>query len=269
MSTNIVKNQHFVPRFYLSRFLNKNNEAEILECKRRKIISPCGLKGICCEYFYYGIETGKQDEVSQAIERFFGVMEDSIAKVIPEFIDDIINSRQISSCQKWNVAALMSMLWVRGPAMRDAVKQMMCDGDFSLKYNNECHTRMFSYISGYANLFSAQHWTVYISNTSKKFVTSDNPVATYIPEHEGWYPPTFLEREHYFSLSPDICIKSRYASHKTGKNLVRKTLCEKDNDLVLRLNFQISNKAHQYTYSKNRRCLEDILTFIHAVENET
>ena len=246
----MTKNQHYVPRFYLSRFLNRNNEAEVLDWKRRDIVTPRGPKGICCEAFYYGIETGKQDEVSQKVEQAFQAMEDCIAKVIPEFIDDIANRRKISPAQKWNIAALMSMLWTRGPVMRstvnsmlegftkqaivhmctgdvgedivhqadetsdaksssdmrESIKNIMCDGEFSLRFDNQPHMGMFSDISKYANLFSSQHWTVHIANTSNKFVTSDNPVATYIPSREGWYGGTFLERVHYFSLSPDICI---------------------------------------------------------------
>jgi hypothetical protein len=310
MSENIVKNQHFVPRFYLSRFLNENNEAEVLDCERREIISPRGPKGVCCEEFFYGVETGKLDEVSQGIEKGFKEMEDAISKVVPEFLSNVINRRQITAKEKWEMALLMSMLWTRGPAMRarvnsmsedilkqttaymfsgdigedimkqadnesgikaapevkEACRKMMENGEFSVEFNNQMHLMMFEEMTGYANLFAAQHWTVYISKASKKFVTSDNPVAMYIPEQEGWFGPTFLERTHYFALSPDICIKARHADNKSGKNLIRKTLFEKDSNIVSMLNLQISNRAHQYVYSKSRDSLEDILEFVRLIE---
>lgn len=282
-----------------------------MDCERRQIVLPRGPKGICHDEFFYGIETGKADEISQNIEKALKIIEDALSKDIPTFITNIMEGNQISHDEKWNIAALMSLLWVRGPVMRsqinntsedmmkqmlaymfsgpigddiitraneesgveitedikDAYKKMMQEGEFSVKFNNCLHLGMFKEMTGYANLFNAQHWTVHISKASKKFITSDNPVAMHIPKRAGWYGPTFLERTHYFSLTPEICIQARYASNKCGKNLVRKTLFEKDRETILMLNMQIVQMAHQYAYATDRGSLEDILNFVRLMDS--
>lgn len=284
-----------------------------MDCERKTLTTPKGPKGICYEEFFYGLKTGEADEVSQAVEKGFKEMEDAISKVVPEFISNVINRRQIAAQEKWEISLLMSMLWTRGPAMRaransmsedilkqttaymfsgdigedimkqadkesgikatpkvkEACRKMMENGEFSVEFNNQMHLMMFKEMTGYANLFAAQHWTVYISKASKKFVTSDNPVAMYIPEQEGWFGPTFLERIHYFALSPDICIEARHADNKSGKNLIRKTLFEKDNHVISLLNTKIAARAHRYVYAKDKGSLEGILELVRMVDDVT
>lgn len=72
----ITERQHFVPKFYLKKFINANNEIEVLDCEQKMILSPRGTKGICYESFFYGIKTGQIDETSQQIEQIFQQMED-------------------------------------------------------------------------------------------------------------------------------------------------------------------------------------------------
>lgn len=120
----ITKKQHFVPQFYLKKFINSNNNVEVLDCKNKKIISPYGIKGICYEEFFYGMKTGEQDGISQQIEGMFQKMEDWIAKGLDAVILKILNNEQILDDEKWLIAFLMSMLWIRGPIMRKQINTM-------------------------------------------------------------------------------------------------------------------------------------------------
>ncbi|MBI4535636.1 MAG: DUF4238 domain-containing protein, partial [Ignavibacteriae bacterium] len=119
-----TKRQHFVPRFYLRRFLNSKNEVEVLDCAQGKIIAPRGTKGICYEDFFYGIRTGEPDEVSQEIEKAFQQIESSIAASLDGIIFKLVNNEQILIGDKWTIALLMSMLWLRGPIMRKQINEM-------------------------------------------------------------------------------------------------------------------------------------------------
>jgi hypothetical protein len=299
----ITRKQHFVPRFYLRRFLNGNNEVEVLDSKQLKCLPPKGTRGICYEDFFYGIRTGQPDAVSQHVENNFRDMEHEIGKRIDPIISKLLNSEQVLDKEKWIVAWLMSMIWVRGPAMRwqvnrisekvlkhvneirfsvlpaekifdkfdkktgittdlevrEKVKEMMLSKDYSLEFSNEQHLMMFDDIHKFANLFYAQHWLVYISKLPQKFVTSDNPVVVVIPKSKSFYPPSFLERTHYFALTPEICIEANYPNDGAGKKLKRKILFRGSEKEVLNLNTIIGNQAHQYIYAKEKQDLEDIL----------
>lgn len=123
----ITEDQHFVPRFYLKKFANNKNELERLDLKERKIIDPRGPKGICCEDFFYGMETGKQDELSQQVENTFQLMENWTTKNIDTCIEKILDYQHIFDNEKWEIAFLMSMLWIRGPAMRKQINRMSED----------------------------------------------------------------------------------------------------------------------------------------------
>lgn len=305
----LVEEQHFAPQFYLRRFLNQTSEVEVLDCKQRKIIRPRGTKGICSEKYYYGLSTGEPDEVSQELEKYFRDIEDWIAKNLDGIVGKLLHEEHISEPEKWVVALLMSMIWSRGPFMRNQIKRMQetamkhlisfqfshpsvdslldkIDKDlgrtpsseeraklkeivknksYSLESSNYQHLVMLEKMRGFANLFCGQDWEVYISKSDKKFVTSDNPVATYIPEREGFYPPTFLERTHYFVLTPDICIHARYSHKRSGKKLRRKTLFKNNDHVVLDLNRAIAARAYNYIYSLEKGSLEEMLTVIRQV----
>ena len=306
----ITRGQHFVPQFYLRRFTNPKNEVEILDCKDRKILTPRGTKGICYEDFFYGIRTGEPDELSQQIESRFQQMEDYISKNIGFVIDKILNGEKVLDDDKWLVAFLMSMLWIRGPVMREQinkmsesvykrvnafwfshpkvdelfdrfdvekgtttspemrekVKKMITEESYSLEFSNAQHMMMFDNFKGFANLFWGQDWTVYITKGKRKFITSDNPIVVMFPKRQGFYGPTFLERTHYFALTPEIMIMARYPLNDSGKKFHRKTLFDDSQSEVLRLNMIVSGQAYKQAYSNNRRDLEDVISTVGTLE---
>jgi hypothetical protein len=182
---------------------------------------------------------------------------------------------------KWIIAFLMSMMWIRGQAMRNQINKMVADStkwmiaqqfsfqpekhfddydkakgtttspetreklkeifvnqNYEVSPNNAMHLNNLKDITGYANLFYHQHWTVYISKISKKFATTDNPLAIRFPKAKGLYGRTFLERAHYFPLTPDIFIlatESNDAPDKPRIRFKRKTLLKRDEGEVLEL----------------------------------
>jgi hypothetical protein len=302
MSDQVTKRQHFVPQFYLRNFLNSRNEVEVFDCDRRVIGSPKGTKGVCYEDYFYGIRTGEPDEVSQQVEKAFQQLEDQIAKGLDPIIDKLLKDAQIEEEEKWLVAYLMSMLWIRGPVFRKQVNrmaeevtrkvasmmfsdqhidqvldrfdketgsstspglrkqmvEMIQKDEYGLEFSNVHHMQMFTEFQGFANLFHGQDWVVYISKNEEKFVTADNPVVVRVPERKGFYGPTFLERTHYFALTPDICIVARYPTKDAGKKLKRKTLFGSGRQEVVNLNALLASQAHGHAYARDRATLETL-----------
>lgn len=142
---------------------------------------------------------------------------------------------------------------------REAARSMFASGRYSMEFNNWHHIRFLGDLEGFANLFFGQYWHVYINNTSLGFVTSDNPVATIVPHYEGFYPPTFLERTHYFALSPKVCIEAIYPDHDIGKKTRRATLFLGQESKVAKLNLLLASRSKRFVYAADKRPLELIL----------
>jgi hypothetical protein len=270
-----------------------------------KCVKPRGTKKICCAEFFYGIETGIPDEASQKVEEWFEKMESLIGFNLDLIVEKILNNKQVEVEDKWIVALLMSMLWLRGqemrkqihriekettkwmietefsirpdklfdeyektkrvtipPQLRGKLKEMMAKSEFEIEPNNVMHLNNFENIKGFANLFYHQHWTVYISKVPSKFSTTDNPLAIKFPKAKGLHGRTFLERAHYFPLTPDIFILATESHDPPGNPALRfnrKTLLKGSEGKVLDLNAVMVNQAHQYVYARNKQDLEDLL----------
>src|ERR1700761_3049935 len=117
----MTKYQHFVPQFYLRRFLNQNSVVEVLDKKLMKCATPRGTKKIGGAEFFYGVETGIADAASQQIEEWFGKIESFISEHLDEIVEKILSDKQIEVADKWIIAFLMSMLWMRGQEMRKQI----------------------------------------------------------------------------------------------------------------------------------------------------
>ena len=119
-----TKHQHYVPRFYLRRFVGPDNLIRSLDIQSRRLPNPTGPAKICQHDFFYGLVTGERDEVSQRIERGFQGVEDKIASRLPSIEATILNRSAISDDDKEILSLLISLLWIRGPAMRNQVNEM-------------------------------------------------------------------------------------------------------------------------------------------------
>lgn len=148
---------------------------------------------------------------------------------------------------------------------RSALRDLWVNGQYRLQLDNSGHLEFLDQMKGFANMFHGQDWNVYVSRGAGTFVTSDAPVAVLEPEYEGFYPPTFLERTHYFALTPDICVEARFPDHLTGKKFRRRTLFPDRAHIVAALNEQIGFRADRYVFSRDREPLEQLLRTMETI----
>ena len=127
MPKQITKKQHFAPRFYFKRFA-VDDFLQTLDIQRGKLIRAQPYSGVCYADFFYAVETGKEDEISQMFEQFFGEIEDKFAKEYDNIIEAIWNYRPLTEKQLDILAWFMSSLWIRSPHMRNQVNKTMADG---------------------------------------------------------------------------------------------------------------------------------------------
>ncbi|MCG6154105.1 DUF4238 domain-containing protein [Leptospira bandrabouensis] len=120
---NITKWQHIVPQFYLKEFKNEKNLIENYDILNKKFGQPKGTRPLCAEYFYYGAETGVQDEISQIVEEFLQSFETPLSKIIPILKKSLIGNSEITPEEKHIISLLMSMLYIRNNTTRNKIKQ--------------------------------------------------------------------------------------------------------------------------------------------------
>ena len=302
----VTKNQHYVPKFYLKRFVNNDEKLEILDCKHRRMSKPRATKSVCSEVFFYSVND-TFDQVSQDIENEFQKFESSIAERYDEVVSRLIDFQEIRTSDKLLIATFMSMLYLRGPYMRNQINRMNADmikqvtklrygspsiykeldeiskeeglelsekykkevidfavsGDYDIVTNNAPHLRFLAEMDGFRNLLFHKNWLIYISKSSQKFITSDNPVLELFPDWTGkfFFGPTFLQRTHCFAMTPDIYIIASDPRSDIGNNVRRKTLFDnsKDNDKILEINFNHPRFANAFAYANKKEFLQKIL----------
>lgn len=123
MRSKDVTNQHYVPRFYLKKFANSDNELERFDAERRILLKPKGPSGICKEDYFYALESGQGDEISQAFEAEFKKLEDSISRNYQDIVEQLNSQHKIEEFNKNKIAELIAMLWTRVPAARKQMTQ--------------------------------------------------------------------------------------------------------------------------------------------------
>lgn len=297
----ITKNQHFVPQFYLKHFADEKKFVKILDLKNNRFCNTRPYPGVAYKPYFYAIETGIADDISQHIEKWLQLYESIIANELPIIIANILNFEKITDDEKYILSALICLMWLRSPQMRDqlqtmkedmmkkmmrfwpqkrleayskstgilltqdeqtAMIEMLESGAYNLKFNNAHHLRFMTDSlgfgsPGFTNLFFAHKWKIYIAKGSRKFLTTDSPVVEWWPPPKTFYGPSFLERNKYFALTPQLFVELTYP-HGSEK-IKRKTLFEENNTQIDIFNILLAAHAQNYAYSSDKELLERLL----------
>lgn len=178
-----------------------------------------------------------QEDVMKQIMKFY----------VPESVDRHIETTEVSMSDEERADLIHTME----------------TGSYNLRFNNKQHlkfmTENLGFVgSGFANLFFGQKWKIYIARGKERFITSDAPVVEWCPPRQSFYGPTFLERNKYFALTPEIFIELTYP---IGSDKVkRKTLFEREDHTVAVFNRLIVDHAHEFAYASNRKPLDDLIS---------
>lgn len=93
MTTSIVKNQHYIPRFYLRKFSqinndkdDKKNKIKVFDKKSKKIYGS-SVANIGSENYFYNIDNAQTIEEKQVIEKAFSDLESNYSVLLNKFIN--------------------------------------------------------------------------------------------------------------------------------------------------------------------------------------
>ncbi len=299
----ITRNQHFVPEFYLKKFASEG-KIEVLDIKAERIGKPRSYTSVCYKEFFYAVDTGIQDDVSQAFEDMFGRIENVIAKALPQIIERAINL-QLTNSDLDTLAYFMSIQWLRTAFFRERMQQMLGDlmkqmfkkvvslpgfqdfirdtdkghdmsdeqiekmkhflqsDNYSIRFNNYQHLKFMGQeqIHGFHNCLLGKKWQIILLKPPYHFITSDNPVAEWMPPRRGIFGPSFMERLHLLALTPTILI----VTDKPDRTDIEEPPVDRlsynttDENGVLMFNRMLADHAHRFAYAYKRDELEQIL----------
>ncbi len=120
----ITEKQHFVPKFYTKRFANERGFVSVLNIKKVRIEPFRPYASVCYEKFYYAVTTGVPDDVSQIIEELFRQIEDDISGKLDGIYQKLLHYESVTESERYTIATLASMLYLRGGYMRGQIKRM-------------------------------------------------------------------------------------------------------------------------------------------------
>ena len=145
---------------------------------------------------------------------------------------------------------------------RQRMVEMIDKGTYRLEFSNAQHLRFMTEHLGYgkpgfANMFHGMKWTVHIARGNERFITTDSPVVEWCPPPQTFYGPSFLERNKYFALTPEIFLELTYP--RGSKKVKRNTMFADDDDKVRTFNMLLAAHSQGYAYSGSKEALETML----------
>lgn len=291
--------QHYVPRAFLSRWCIDDQFYPI------KIISkfpPCldilkktGVYPFCAEKYFYADKQGKRDNFSQEMEDCFTKIENNMYPILDSFEDKVLNNKQISFDDKYQLAFIMLIFNLRGKKYLDWSKELSNEmakktfemslnyrGDdyfkkidltkeeiieinknTSIDFGTAHHLKMFKSIPEFAFFIAKKYWKISVSK-SNDFIVTDTPYLDLPVKQEGSWGNDIFEREQYFMFSSKIHISMLSPKDINAKNVNRKDVTDKIL-LIDRLNLISLMNSVLFGFHSDEKVLSRVKKSVYAV----
>ncbi len=145
---------------------------------------------------------------------------------------------------------------------KDDLLEFMRSDNWDLRVSNAQHLKfMTTHLGfggpGFANMFYGMKWKIYIAKGNEQFITSDSPIVEWWLPPKTFYGPTFLDRNKYFALTPEILIQLTYPMGST--KIKREALFSAQDKVVRLFNILIASHAIEFAYGSNREVMQKML----------
>ena len=261
----VVKNQHYVPQFYLRYFANNKKSIYVYDKFSLKMF-PSTPRDIASEGYFYDIKRGELQVIEKVLNKKY---EDAFSNFLPNFLKKIENQKhfELKKYEKVEIATFLSYQYIRTKRFREESVRLFTSSDI---YNSDPH---FSPLLGHYfllsdpmllknisnNLIQNYYWLIGKNVSKELFYTSDNPFVQResLQELHTKYKKNFadfslLSDEISFPLSPSY-ILTFYRKNKVNKNLrhFNKRIVKCDINNVHWFNTMQIMKSYRQIYSQN------------------
>lgn len=215
---NKTKKQHYVPKFYLKNFSNKNKKEFFIHCYDIDMNEsyPANIKNIAEEKYFYKVGDENFEEFFQKTEEFASPIINNLSKYGKIKPLNIIKNRK-------RLSLFLAIQFLRTKEMREDLLENFSKISTHLqKYNlssemeglvdqidekNIKHDQM-GFIA-YASLkmvdeLDFKKWVLLKNKTEVDFLTSDNPVALYNPRGFLGFASEYIQI--FYPINPKLCL---------------------------------------------------------------
>jgi len=176
----IQKNQHYVPRSYLSKFSGYENgkAIDMFSIPHRKIIRGAPVKTQCSKNYFYGDDLSLENTLSEIEGAYALAVRDLIAKEGRIGVGEkeilrcfsIIQHQRTDAAVRRNIIAQEKMNFAVGRKFREALEEMEMDHDRALTIALSSCLEIF-------NITEDMGYTIIKNETNVMLMTSDDPVV--------------------------------------------------------------------------------------------
>lgn len=209
------KLHHYVPQFYLRRFLDDSGRAWIWERDSDRVFQATPGSIAAERHFYFLDLYVEEDPV--AMEKQFSELESEVAKITSQWIEWVragepFERLPIPEVNRRLFSQFLALQFMRTPDFRDILALgARNEGGTNLDAVDKriLHTHALWHeglVGEYTNYIESAIWLFGRNDTDVSFVTSDNPVAFRKPDHSMWLKTAIFGTECYavYPLAPDI-----------------------------------------------------------------
>lgn len=198
----IIKKQHYVPRFYLKKFCERNKTINVFDKEQLKIFST-NINNIACENYFYDCDFNIDNPLKrQEAEHLISSIESEIAIVYHSVLNKLDNYQSnkdfedltcITNKEKEYLALFFILQLNRTKKQRIAyanifksmvekVAELLFQKEIPIQVYNDKFTmiqiqRLFKNIEFYIEYLMNQQWIFERNISNRPFYTSDNPAV--------------------------------------------------------------------------------------------
>ncbi|MGX6444258.1 DUF4238 domain-containing protein [Neobacillus sp. K501] len=263
--SSVVKNQHYVPQFYLNYFANEKGNIFVYDKFNLKSF-PSNSRGIASEGYFYDIKNGEM----QNIEKYQNTKyEISFSNFMHSLWNKLNNHMyfKLKKYEKEEIASFLSYQYIRTKRFREESVRLFTNPDI---YNSPAYfppnIGHFFVLSDPIllenisfNLLNNYYWIIGRNLTNEPFYTSDNPFVQreslrdlHIKHNKDFADFSLLSDEIAFPLTPKF-ILTFYKKNTTNKHLrhTDRKVFDVDRDNVQWFNNMQILMSYRQIYSQN------------------
>ena len=211
---NAPKLHHYVPQFYLRRFVNSRGQLWVWDKLKDTIFQASPKKVAAENNFYWMHELADAGHDPNTMEKQLSHLEANVSMVTDQWLDwfcDLEPSKQIDipEVNREEVALFIAVQFLRTLDTREVVGAFEKVDRADAKEGARLHTSLMwdlDVVRSIRDRIKKSIWIFGRNQTEAPFITSDNPVSFKTPDNRRWIRAGILSAGVYavYPLSPDI-----------------------------------------------------------------